>query len=159
MNLFAGFFMPERAIPWPWKLFYYISPARYGLKSSMPPQFFCSLTCFKASQDPAKMFDCNGPAMAGVKSLANAPYNATGPGCSLMQDWTGAVARAMGPEWTQANLNVTAPYRVTVWDYFYITTGSYENEVWPFTWVMIGFAGAFLLITIWSMTFLKHLNR
>jgi ABC-type multidrug transport system ATPase subunit len=30
MNLFAGFFMPVDLIPWPWKLFYYIDPARFG---------------------------------------------------------------------------------------------------------------------------------
>ncbi len=159
MNLFAGFFMPERAIPWPWKLFYYISPARYGLKSTMPRQFYCTLTCFFTEQKAGQKLDCNSPATAGVSSLAEAPYKGEGPGCSLMDDWTGAVARAMGGNWTADNLGVAPPYRVTVWDYFSITTGSYENEVWPFTWVMIGFVAAFLMITVFSMTFIKHINR
>ncbi len=91
MNLFSGFFMPESSIPWPWKLFYYILPARYGLKAGMPRQFYCSMSCFATMQGADQVFNCNGPAAVNVQSLSQAPFHAEGPGCSLMEDWSGQV--------------------------------------------------------------------
>jgi hypothetical protein len=91
MDLFTGFWLPERAIPWPWRLFYYILPARYALKAAMPPQFYCSMSCFASLQDPARPVVCNGAGSENVTSLVQAPYYAKGPGCSIMEDWSGQV--------------------------------------------------------------------
>ncbi|EKX33201.1 hypothetical protein GUITHDRAFT_81653 [Guillardia theta CCMP2712] len=63
MVLFCGFFMPVSVIPWPWKLFYYVFPARYGLKAIIPRQFYCSLSCIAERQDPSQLIFCNSPGM------------------------------------------------------------------------------------------------
>jgi hypothetical protein len=70
------------------------------------------------------------------------------------------VLRTKGNEWTMANLGISqAPYKLTVWDYFSVTTGSYVEDVWTYTWILIGFAVGFKMITLYSMAFTKHLNR
>ena len=65
----------------------------------------------------------------------------------------------MGADWAAANIGAKPPYRLTVWDYFSITTGSYEQDVWAFTGVMAAFAVGFKLITLLSMTYTQHINR
>lgn len=92
LNLYAGFFMPESAIPWPWKLIFYVSPARFGLKAAMPKQFYCSASCLKSVNGGS--IDCNSPLFAATASLNDSGGH--GPGCSLMWDRTGAVFRKMG---------------------------------------------------------------
>jgi hypothetical protein len=65
----------------------------------------------------------------------------------------------MGADWAQANIGMKAPYRLTVWDYFSITTGSSEQDVWNFAWILAAFAIGFKLITLFSMMYVKHVNR
>eukprot|EP00961_Rhodomonas_salina_P271563 3669240-Rhodomonas_salina.1 len=169
MNLYAGFFMPESAIPWPWKLLFYISPARFGIKATMPSQFYCSLSCFADEQDgPESMpIDCNGPGSEDIRSLADAPFDGSGPGCALMTDATGVLGQRLGLEYVAKNLGVTPvgdsgrlpPLRVTVWDYWSITTESSYDDVWTYTFGLIGFLVAFRFITLLALTYLKHVKR
>lgn len=52
LNFYSGFFVAESSVPWPWRVLFYLSPSRIGLKAIMPPQFFCdlrSLPCKVAS--------------------------------------------------------------------------------------------------------------
>lgn len=167
MNMYSGFFMPESAIPWPWKLFFYVSPARFGLKATMPPQFYCSLSCFADKQDPAMPISCNGLESEHIRSLADAPFNGSGPGCALMTDATGVIGQMLGLESVAKNLGVSAmtesghlpPIRLTVWDYWSVTTESSKDDVWSFTAGMVGFLLAFRLITLLAIIFLKHVKR
>eukprot|EP00961_Rhodomonas_salina_P038766 521074-Rhodomonas_salina.2 len=159
--------MPESAIPWPWKLFYYISPARFGLKAVTPPQFYCDLSCFADAQDASMPIDCNGAGSENIRSLADAPFNGSGPGCALMTDATGVVGHTLGLEYVTKNLGVSAvgdserlpAVRMTVWDYWSKTTESSNDDVWAFTLGLIGFLLAFRVVTLLAITFLKHVKR
>eukprot|EP00961_Rhodomonas_salina_P126509 1704534-Rhodomonas_salina.1 len=159
--------MPESAIPWPWKIFFYISPARFGLKATIPAQFYCSLSCFADEQDGAMQIDCNGAGSETIRSLADAPFNGSGPGCALMTDSTGAIGQTLGLDYVARNLGVTAigdserlpAIRLTVWDYWSKITESSRDDVWSFTAGLVGFIIAFRIITLLALTYLKHLKR
>ncbi len=70
------------------------------------------------------------------------------------------VARTMGNDWVLANLGTSAPpYKLTVWDFFSINTGSRVEDVWSYTWIVIGFIVGFKVITLVSMAYTKHINR
>jgi hypothetical protein len=148
MNIFAGFFVPERSIPWPWKVLYYISPSRFGLRAAMTRQFYCEMSCYSSLQDPAHTFSCSSASMLNITSLAQPPYNAKGPGCNLVYDTAGGIARVMGAEWAAANLGTKMPWRVTVWDYFSMTSGSRIEDEWTFVYIMIGMIFGFKLIML-----------
>lgn len=167
MNLYSGFFMPESTIPWPWKLLFYISPARFGLKATMPSQFYCSLSCFADQQDGSMPIECNGPGSESIRSLADAPFNGSGPGCALMTDSTGVIGQTFGLEYVAENLGVSPmgdsgrlpPLRLTVWDYWSKTTESSRDDVWEYTGGLLGFLVAFRIITLLALTYLKHVKR
>jgi len=157
LNLYAGFFMPESAIPWPWKLFYYISPARFGLKATMPPQFYCSKSCVAEDANYVACFGLDMP--EGLTSLHS--QGAWGPGCNVMADITGQVAYKKGADWVETNLGARGrmPAMLTVWDYWRITTESVYEDCWSYTLALVGFAVAFRIITFLAITYLKHIKR
>jgi len=157
LNLYSGFFMPESAIPWPWKLFYYISPARFGLKATMPPQFYCSKSCVAEDANYVACFGLDMP--EGLTSLHS--QGAWGPGCNVMADITGQVAYKKGADWVETNLGARGrmPAMLTVWDYWRITTESVYEDCWSYTLALVGFAVAFRIITFLAITYLKHIKR
>lgn len=159
--------MPASAIPWPWRLVCFVSPARFGLKAAMPPQFCCSLSCFAEQQDASTPIDCNGPGSESTRSLPDALFNGSGPGCALMTGSTGVIGHTLGLEHVANNLGVSSmgdsgrlpPTRLTVWDYLSTTTESSHDDVWSYTAGLVGFLVAFRLITLLALTFLKHVKR
>jgi len=151
LNMYSGFFMPESAIPWPWKLFFYVSPARFGLKATMPSQFYCDQSCLRTWDDSV---NCQSGSLSTLSDIG-----ANGPGCSLITDRSGAMVQKMGQEWIMANIGKPPPYQVTVWDYFSVTTESNVGDVWDYTWGMVGFMAAFKLITLLALLFLRHIDR
>ena len=83
LNLYAGYFMPVQKIPWPWKLFYYIDPARFGVQALTPLQFWCSHSCLQGNPGGSQSVDttkwplgCQTPFGAdGNVDLANGSIN------------------------------------------------------------------------------------
>jgi hypothetical protein len=156
MNIFAGFFVPERSIPWPWKVLFYISPSRFGLRAAMTRQFYCDVSCFSSMQTAPNTFACNSPALVNLTSLSEPPFNAKGPGCNLVYDTAGGIARVAGTEWVVANLGAKVPWRVTVWDYFTTTTGSKIEDEWTFVYIMIGMVFGFKLIMLRQLFLMRN---
>ena len=116
MNAYAGFFVPVQDLPWPWKILYYINPARFGIQSLATPQFWCSQSCLHAEDDGSQFPEIGGSASIsylgdsngqpfvqgcltpvdanGDVDFVNGSVNpdililngASGPGCRLMSD-------------------------------------------------------------------------
>jgi len=159
MVLFCGFFMPVSVIPWPWKLFYYVFPARYGLKAAMPPQFYCSSSCV-AERQGRERFSCDSMRMRNVSSLAEMPWGGEGPGCSLLFDSTRQVTQSKGGAWVEANLGAAGEvHRMTVWDYWSITTESNTDDVPLFVLYLALYVIGFRFITFLALKYLRHVKR
>eukprot|EP00960_Hanusia_phi_P069405 767083-Hanusia_phi.AAC.13 len=159
MVLFCGFFMPVSVIPWPWKIFYFAFPARYGLKAAMPPQFYCSSSCVRERQGSAP-FSCDDASMSNVSSLAASPWGGWGPGCSLIIDRTRQVRASKGAAWEEANLGGgEEAHRMTVWDYWSITTESSRHDVSLFIGVLAVYVVGFRLLTLLALKYLRYIER
>ena len=97
-NLFAGFFMPVDKIPWPWKVIYYVDPARFGVQSLSPAQFWCTHSCLKDNPGGSQSVN-NVTYPEGCQTKFDADGNMVQPGenGTINENFLTEVLGAVGP--------------------------------------------------------------